>query len=227
LPKPQKKKILPRWPADKVERWALDRLVPYARNARTHTDEQVDQVAASIREWGWTNPVLVDEAGGIIAGHCRVLAATKLGLAEVPVIIAAGWSEAQKRAYVLADNQLALNAGWNPELLKLELGELQGLGFDLGVIGFDDAQLAAIELFGSEGVNDPFEEWVGMPEFQQNNAAAFKTIVVHFKDAEAVDLFANLIGQRITPKTRFVWYPQAEIERYVDKQYTTAAPPPT
>jgi DNA modification methylase len=153
--RPQKKKILPRWPADKVERWALDRLVPYARNARTHSDEQVGQVAASIREWGWTTPVLVGEDGGIIAGHCRVLAATKLGLAEVPVMIAAGWSEAQKRAYVLADNQLALNAGWNPELLKLELGELQGLGFDLGVIGFDEAQLAALS--GNPGLTDPDE----------------------------------------------------------------------
>jgi DNA modification methylase len=153
--RPQKKKILPRWPADKVERWALERLVPYARNARTHSDEQVEQVAASIREWGWTTPVLVGEDGGIIAGHCRVLAATKLGLAEVPVMIAAGWSEAQKRAYVLADNQLALNAGWNPELLKLELGELQGLGFDLGVIGFDAAQLAALS--GNPGLTDPDE----------------------------------------------------------------------
>jgi DNA modification methylase len=126
------------WPADKVERWPIDRLVPYARNARTHSDEQIDQVAASIREWGWTNPVLVGEDGGIIAGHCRVLAGRQLGLAEVPVMLATGWSEAQKRAYVLADNQLALNAGWNPELLRLELGELQGLGFDIGLIGFGD-----------------------------------------------------------------------------------------
>jgi DNA modification methylase len=144
------------WPADKVERWPIDRLVPYVRNARTHSDEQVAQVAASIREWGWTNPVLVGEDGGIIAGHARVLAGRKLGLAEVPVMLAAGWSEAQKRAYVLADNQLALNAGWNPELLRLELGELAGLDFDLGLIGFDEAQLAA--LTGSNpGLTDPDE----------------------------------------------------------------------
>jgi DNA modification methylase len=144
------------WPADKVERWPIDRLVPYARNARTHSDEQVAQVAASIREWGWTNPVLVGEDGGIIAGHARVLAGRKLGLAEVPVMLAAGWSEAQKRAYVLADNQLALNAGWNPELLRLELGDLAALDFDLGLIGFDEAQLAA--LTGSNpGLTDPDE----------------------------------------------------------------------
>jgi DNA modification methylase len=144
------------WPADKVERWPIERLVPYARNARTHSDGQVEQVAASIREWGWTNPVLVGEDGGIIAGHCRVLAGKQLGLAEVPVMLAAGWSEAQKRAYVLADNQLALNAGWNPELLRLELGELQGLEFNIGLIGFGDAELAAL-LESNPGLTDPDE----------------------------------------------------------------------
>jgi len=143
------------WPADKVERWSIDRLVPYARNARTHSEAQIEQVAASIREWGWTNPVLVAENGGIIAGHCRVLAGRQLGLAEVPVMLATGWSEAQKRAYVLADNQLALNAGWNPELLRLELSELKELDFDLGLIGFDDAQLAA--LTANPGLTDPDE----------------------------------------------------------------------
>ena len=143
------------WPADKVERWSIDRLVPYARNARTHSEAQIEQVAASIREWGWTNPVLVAEDGGIIAGHCRVLAGRQLGLAEVPVMLATGWSEAQKRAYVLADNQLALNAGWNPELLRLELSELKELDFDLGLIGFDDAQLAA--LTANPGLTDPDE----------------------------------------------------------------------
>lgn len=96
------------WPADAVERRPLAALTPYARNARTHSDGQVAEIAASIREWGWTMPVLVDEAGGIIAGHGRVLAAQSLGLTEVPVMVARGWSDAQKRAYVLADNKLAL-----------------------------------------------------------------------------------------------------------------------
>ena len=103
------------WPADKVERWPLDRLIPYARNARTHSEEQVAQIAASIREFGFTNPVLIDEAGGIIAGHGRVLAARKLGIADVPVMAAIGWTEAQKRAYVIADNKLTENAGWDKE----------------------------------------------------------------------------------------------------------------
>ena len=123
-------------PADKVERWKIERLVPYARNARTHSDEQVAQIAASIREWGWTTPVLVDEDGGIIAGHGRTLAAQRLQMAEVPVMVARGWSDAKKRAYILADNQLAINAGWDNELLNLELSELKELDFDLELIGF-------------------------------------------------------------------------------------------
>src|SRR5688572_1594857 len=124
------------WPADRVERWPLDRLVPYARNARTHSEEQVAQIAASMREWGWTNPVLVDEAGMIIAGHGRILAARKLGIAEVPVMIARGWTEAQKRAYVLADNQLALNAAWDGKLLAVEISDLRAAEFDIHLVGF-------------------------------------------------------------------------------------------
>jgi len=111
-------------PADKVEKWSIERLIPYARNARTHSDEQVAQIASSIKEWGWTTPVLVDEDGGIIAGHGRTLAAHKLKMKEVPVMVAKGWSESKKRAYVIADNKIALNSGWDEELLKLELHAL-------------------------------------------------------------------------------------------------------
>jgi len=114
------------WPADKVERWSIDRLIPYAKNARTHTDAQVAAIAASIKEWGWTTPALVGEDGGLIAGHARVLAARQLGIVKIPVMVAAGWTEAQRRADVLADNQLAITgSGWDPELLRLELGELK------------------------------------------------------------------------------------------------------
>jgi DNA modification methylase len=119
----------------------LGELIPYARNPRIHSEAQVAQIAASIREFGWTNPVLVDGASGIIAGHGRVLAARKLRLERVPVIELAHMSEAQKRAYVLADNQLALNAGWDEALLRLELADLSELGFDLGLIGFAEGEL--------------------------------------------------------------------------------------
>src|SRR5258706_6324907 len=120
----------PPWPADKVERWRIDRLIPYAKNARTHTDAQVAAIASSIKEWGWTTPALVAEDGGLIAGHARVLAARQLGIAEIPVMVAAGWTEAQKRAYVLADNQLAITgSGWDPELLRLEPGAAEPAAF--------------------------------------------------------------------------------------------------
>ena len=131
-------------PADKVERWPINKLVPYARNARTHSDEQVGQIAASIKEWGWTTPILVDETGSIIAGHGRTLAAQRLQMTEVPVMVAKGWSEAKKRAYVLADNKLALNAGWDNEMLALELGEIGDLGFDLDLTGFTAEEIAAL-----------------------------------------------------------------------------------
>jgi len=129
-------------PADKVEKWKIDKLIPYARNARTHSDEQVSQIAASIKEWGWTTPVLVDEQGGIIAGHGRTLAAQKLEMTEVPVMVAKGWSDAKKRAYIIADNKLAQNADWDNEMLALELGELGDLGFDLDLTGFAADEIA-------------------------------------------------------------------------------------
>jgi ParB-like chromosome segregation protein Spo0J len=132
-------------PADKVEKWAIDKLIPYARNARTHSDEQIAQIAASIKEWGWTTPVLVDEQGGIIAGHGRTLAAQKLKMTEVPVMVAKGWSDAKKRAYVLADNKLALNAGWDNEMLALKLGEIGDLGFDIDLTGFKAEEIKLLE----------------------------------------------------------------------------------
>ena len=143
------------WPADKVERRPIAELIPYARNARTHSDAQVAQLAASIKEWGWTTPVLVDEGGSIIAGHGRVMAARKLGLTDVPVMVASGWSEAQKKAYVLADNQLALNAGWDMDLLKVEVGDLDLEGFDLSLIGFDDKLLGDLLADPTDGLTDP------------------------------------------------------------------------
>jgi ParB-like chromosome segregation protein Spo0J len=130
-----------RWPADQVERRNVADLVPYARNSRTHNAAQVNQIAASIKEWGWTTPVLIDESGMIIAGHGRVLAAQKLGVVTIPVMVATGWSDAKKRAYVIADNQLALTAGWDEELLKIEMSELSHEGFDLTLTGFDIADI--------------------------------------------------------------------------------------
>lgn len=132
-------------------------LIPYASNSRTHDDVQVAQIAASIKEFGFNNPVLIDETGGIIAGHGRVLAARKLGLDKVPTIELAHLTPNQRKAYVIADNKLALNAGWDMEMLSLEMGDLDKEGFDLSLIGFDDNELAAILADKTEGLTDPDE----------------------------------------------------------------------
>src|SRR4051794_40509930 len=117
--------------ARSIEHWPLDKLIPYARNPRTHSAAQVAQIAASISEFGFNNPILVDSKAGIIAGHGRLLAARKLQLIEVPVIVLDHLTDAQKRAYIIADNQLALNAGWDDETLRAELAALQAEDFDL------------------------------------------------------------------------------------------------
>src|SRR5713226_5913670 len=123
----------------------IDQLIPYIRNSRTHTDAQVALVAASIREFGWTNPILIRPDLVVIAGHARLLAARKLGLTEVPVIELSGLSEAQCRALAIADNQLAINgAGWDEEMLRIELAALQEDDFDVNLIGFEDDELARL-----------------------------------------------------------------------------------
>ena len=128
--------------AQRIELWPLSRLKPYERNARTHSAEQVAQIAASIVEFGFTNPLLVDSSDGIIAGHGRLQAAQELGLSTVPVVVLDHLSDRQRRAYILADNQLALNAGWDLELLRTELQDLVADDFDLSVIGFSDEELS-------------------------------------------------------------------------------------
>jgi DNA modification methylase len=145
------------WPADQVERRSVDSLIPYARNARTHSPEQVAQLAASIREWGWTMPVLVDETSEIIAGHGRVLAARQLGITEIPVMVATGWTEAQRRAYAIADNKLALNAGWDAALLRVELADLRDMGAALDLTGFGVQEIEALLVDRTSGLTDPDE----------------------------------------------------------------------
>jgi len=187
-------------PADKVERWPIEKLVPYARNARTHADEQVSQIAASIKEWGWTTPVLVDETGGIIAGHGRTLAAQRLKMTEVPVMVAKGWSDAKKRAYVIADNKLALNAGWDNEMLALELGELQGMDFDLDLTGFSAEEIAAlIPLEIPPGLTDEDEA----PEVKDNPTTVLGDVWIMGKhrllcgDSTSVDDLSKLCQDQL------------------------------
>ena len=158
--------------AQRIELWPLERLKPYERNARTHSAEQVAQIAASIVEFGFTNPILVDSGDGIIAGHGRLQAARELGLSTVPVVVLDHLNDRQRRAYVLADNQLALNAGWDLELLRTELQDLVADDFDLSVIGFSDEELEDLlpeveelppEDADDEAVPEPPEEPITKP----------------------------------------------------------------
>ena len=128
---------------DKIEMWPTEKLIPFVGNARTHTEDQVVQIAASMKEFGFTQPMLVDSSAGIIAGHCRLRAAQKLGLTEVPVIVMDHLSDAQRRAYILADNQLATLAGWDNEILANQWSQLEEDGFDTSVIGFSEEDVAA------------------------------------------------------------------------------------
>lgn len=219
-------------PLFEVELIAVDQLARYARNAKKHPPEQVAQIANSIEEFGWTAPLLADD-GELVAGHGRLDAAEliyrrggtirlpdgrELPLGTVPVISCSGWSEQQRRAYVLADNKIAEGGSWDEELLRTELLFLEESGeVDFSLTGFSEAELAQL-LTGDEGEGG--DEWQGMPEFDQQDKKAFRSLALHFKDQAAVDAFAELVGQKITPKTRFLWFPEIEIERYADKRYT-------
>jgi ParB-like chromosome segregation protein Spo0J len=130
-------------------------LIPYARNSRTHSDEQVAKIAASIREFGFLNPVIVDGDNGIIAGHGRIMAAQKLGMDEVPTVEASHLSDAQRRAYIIADNRLALESGWDDEMLLVEFAELADMGFDLELTGFGLDEIANLEFDGTPITDSP------------------------------------------------------------------------
>ena len=179
-------------PADNVIKRAVASLVPYARNSRTHSDEQVSQIMASIREWGWTTPVLITEDGMIVAGHGRVLAAQRLGLEEVPCVVASGWTEAQIRAYVIADNKLALNAGWDSELLKAEVEDLKASDFLIDLLGFKDWEI--------EHLLNPAAEWQDdvdaiddLDETDEEGSATIRVKCLAADKNSVIDLIKNAL----------------------------------
>ena len=151
------------WLADKIEQWPTAKLLPYARNARTHSDDQVAQIAASIAEFGFTNPILAGSDGIIVAGHGRLAAAQKLGLEIVPVVVLDHLSPTQRRALVIADNRIAENAGWDDAMLRIELEALQLEGFDLDITGFDADALAEL-IAGDEPDNEGQTDEDAVPE---------------------------------------------------------------
>lgn len=168
----------------KVEYRSVDDLIPYARNARTHSDEQVTRIAASIKEFGFTNPILIDGENGIIAGHGRLAAAKKLGMVLVPTIELKGLTTAQKRAYILADNKMALDAGWDSEMLKVELDDLKSVDFDLQSFGLDSLdEIASVEWddeaeeINEENYNEPDKRILECPNcHHRDSAERFKKV---------------------------------------------------
>jgi ParB-like chromosome segregation protein Spo0J len=158
----------------------IETLIPYEKNARTHSDEQVSQIAASIKEFGWTQPILVDGEKGIIAGHGRLAAAKLLNLPEVPVIELAHLSKSQKRALILADNKLALNAGWDETLLAEELRELSDVEFDLDVVGFSDEELN--KLLGAEAAE------AGMPALASGEKTSLAQMTFTVSEDQKADI---------------------------------------
>ncbi len=201
-------------------------------NARLHSAEQVEQIKASIVEFGPTNPILLDEDGKIIAGHGRQRAAIDLDLPSFPTITLRGLSITQKRAYAVADNRLAENATWDAEKLGVELDALRDAGVDGKLLGFSAEELNDLigtdrtgpPLFPRKGENRASDHWNGMPEFEQADKTAFRSLPVHFKDQAAVDAFAEKLGQKITEKTRSLWFPQIEIETTAEKRYADEDP---
>ena len=148
----------------------INELKPYENNSRTHDESQIKQICESIKEYGWTNPVLIDEKGMIIAGHGRVLGAQKLGIKEVPCIVLSGLTEAQKKAYVIADNKMALNAGWDFNLLSLELENLKELDFDLELTGFSADEIDGLLSTNEDIENNEYEE----QDLKENNTQLHK-----------------------------------------------------
>lgn len=175
-------------------------LIPYVNNSRTHSDDQVAQIAASIKEFGWTNPILIDGENGIIAGHGRLQAARKLGYKEVPTIELSGLSEAQKKAYIIADNKLALNAGWDNEMLKIELTDLLSQGFALDVLGFDQADLDEIFLPEDIKEDNQYTQKVDIPTYQPEGEKP--SLEDLYDDEKAMDLITTIQESKLHEKEK-------------------------
>jgi len=188
--------------AASIEWWPVDRVIPYARNPRTTSDTAIGKVAGSIKEFGFKQPIVVDPEGVVIAGHTRLAAAQRLGLAEVPVIVAADLSPTQAKAYRIADNRTAQETGWERELLDLELTDLRGVDFDLSLTGLDP-----LEFTEHGDPTDPYAEWDGMPDYEQDDLQSVFHVVVHFKSDTDAEAFFKLIGQE---KRRYTWWPETD-----------------
>ncbi len=202
-----------------IEHLHVSTLIPYANNAREHSEEQVSQIAASIKEFKFNNPVLVDKTHGIVAGHGRVLAAKKLGLETVPCIRLDHLSEAEKKAYIIADNKIADNSEFNKTTLIKEIQQLSVQDIDLSVLGFTDIEI--LPMVDPNIVIDPLSEWKDMPEYDQKSLKSYKSIIVHFETKQDMVNFAKNNAKKVTETTKFIWFPEQEEFTTKDREYQT------
>jgi hypothetical protein len=212
----------------KIELWAIEKPIPYARNARKIPQSAIDKVAASIQEFGFRQPIVVDKNRVVLAGHTRLLAAKKLGLKKVPVHVASNLTVAQAKAYRLADNRTNNETIWDCELLGLELKELKVDEFSLELTAFDAHELNAFlaqadKPLGTPVSGSPEENWKDMPEFHQEDLTSEVKIIVHFATASDKNQFGQLIGQALTDNTRSIWFPEAEIGQTDGKRYAAGS----
>lgn len=201
----------------KVEWWDIARVLPYATNAKKHPEDQVAKIAASIAEFGFDQPLVVDADGVLIKGHGRREACLKLGLTKVPVIVRSDLSRGQVKAARIADNRVA-KSDWDIDALAVELQQLEELGIDISLTGFTDSEIDAFLGEPLEG-DDPAQAWDGMPEYEHEDQTSAFRVIVHFATEANREAFATLVGQKITENTRSIWFPPAEIGRYADKRY--------
>lgn len=184
----------------KIEKVKVDQLIPYVNNSRTHSDEQIAQIAASIKEFGWTNPILVDGSNGIIAGHGRLKAARKLGMTEIPVIELAHLTENQKKALIIADNNLALNANWDAQLLKIELENLQSFDYNIDILGFSQEFLDELLNATEENEENKYTQKVDIPTYEPTEEKPLLEEL--YDDAKAMDLINSIQRSKLQEKEK-------------------------
>lgn len=201
----------------KIEYIDKNKIKPFKNNPRLHSDEQIEQIANSIAEFGFRIPIAIDENFTILAGHGRYRAAEIMNMSQVPVVQHNDLSDVQKKAFIIADNKITLNSVWQNDILWDQVKDLDKLGFNLDILGFNDAEL--MPMLDSNTVSDFSSEWEGMPEYSSEDLSAYRTIRVHFNTDEDVEAFAKKVGQDITEKTKFIYFPEetsfdAESKRY-------------
>lgn len=202
-----------KWPAVNIEVWPLSKIVPYKKNPRVHSEEQIKALAEDMKSDGVTMPILVDDQGTIIAGHGRFLAAKFNKFEKYPVAIAKNWTDAQKQSARIRDNQRTMQSGWDMQLLREEAAVLKIAGYDMPLLGFSEQMTGW--LTAGDLVLDPNGEWGGMPHFDNPDAKAFRSLIVHFHDQAGVDAFAKLVKQELSDKAKFLWYPEMIIKPFV------------